>query len=194
MFNKFSSIQNAQEFCQLLSTCDVCPGNSDFSDLVNMKKGPGGQIPVRITPNDKYIVFNSSGTIRHAKCTIIIPRDCKRCPPCTVHRSDLASHRSKMKVKMNTPHDLSSTTPNSYLSHSKLHIKMTKLQADRRRLKRRSGYLELKIEEIYRNEIAILSHQQLASLDKSLEDCAEQMNSVLPVGSNRNLIFNRESR
>ena len=65
-----SSILTEDEFTALLgklATLSVCIGNRDLPGVVEAKKGPEGQVPVRITAS--YVYYN--GTIHHIRCVLL---------------------------------------------------------------------------------------------------------------------------
>ena len=104
----------------------VCARNDDFPDLVELKRGPEGQIPVSITPKDEYC----NGTIQHKCCKMMLQEgECGRCDVCRIHRSDLASmvHRLKKKNVVTA----SSTMPHVSMSYSQLQQKADSVQADK---------------------------------------------------------------
>lgn len=76
-----------------VTSLQVCIGNSDFPDLIELMKGDEGQIPARITANDVFI----DGVIRHQQCQLLSSRP--RCSICSIYRSELSKVLVRQKVK-----------------------------------------------------------------------------------------------
>ena len=94
--------------CSKLNYFNVCTGNPDFEDVVASKKGSEGQIPIKVTNMDAYV----NGTIHHKKCSLMIEPAESRCAVCKVHRGDLSSAHSRLKIKQFNVGSASSNAPN----------------------------------------------------------------------------------
>ncbi|XP_033103726.1 uncharacterized protein LOC117106473, partial [Anneissia japonica] len=182
-FGESLKFEDWSRLCSLLVTAKICKGNSDFPCLVEKRKGPDGQLPLKVTPKDVFI----GNTIRHTDCSLLVPQDIDRCKVCKIHRADLCSLRSAYSKEKTTL-----TVPNKFLSNFQLCNKATTLQSDCRRLKRRSGYLEDKIKNIYSQESLELCPQASFSMESVMEMTSSEIEKSLPMNSAAKLLWEQQ--
>ncbi|XP_033114332.1 uncharacterized protein LOC117114750 [Anneissia japonica] len=163
-------VEDTERLCHLLASKSICVGNGDFGDLVNSKRGPDGQIPLKITSNDRY--FSEYENIRHNNCHLLVEGD--RCHVCRIHRTDLAAMRSALhRKKCDEQVSPSSTIPNKFLTRRQLENKAVHLQMDRRSLKRRNTSLEDRVNKMYNAESEVVPHHQSTQLMEAFNACTE---------------------
>ncbi|XP_033107351.1 uncharacterized protein LOC117109202 [Anneissia japonica] len=168
---------------------NICKGNDDFEDIIERKRGPDGQVPIRVSKNDTYSPI--SKTIRHNECFLFVPEGSQRCDMCKIIRPNLCAIRANQsKATPTVP--ASSTIPNRYLSHSQLLNKSSAQQADRVHLKRKIESLQDKITEMHNKESEVLNHEQSRSMEETVAANADEFNNALPPGSAARLLFDQQ--
>ena len=183
------SILTEEEFTALLgklATLFVCIGNRDLPSVVEAKKGPEGQVPVRITASDIYC----NGTIRHIRCSLLSNKP--RCDICRIHRSDLMVLARREMRKSESVFSLESAIPNKRLSHQQLQEKVSLLQADRRGLKRRSLALQERVESMMKVENVAVSGVQHDQFQVMMSENDEEMGKLLGLSATAKLLWEQQ--
>ena len=175
---------------QKITTFSTCEGNgcADFPVLVEKRKGPEGQIPVRITAHDVLI----GETIRHIHCQLLQSDQTTRCQICKVHRGDLMSMTSQERSKKSLAVSIDSPIPNIRLTTRQLHEKVSLLQKERRNLKRRGVVLQEKISSMINQEAVLVTDLQDGELKAALNQCDVELTDTLVKDSPAFLLWKQQ--
>ena len=126
---------NVEEFINIISLAYMCPGNEDFSLLVENKIEKGSELcsfdkekSVRAyIQNSECCQVRHWSVIRTYKCELLILNN-QRCEPCTKHRKVLLklSDRKSGLDESFVPKNI----PNEALSHKQALVKLSAIQKD----------------------------------------------------------------
>ena len=181
-------VSECGRLCQFIATSAVCQGNDDFTELIDLKKGQDGQVPVSITSRDVV----KGGTIRHVSCQLLIEAELGRCAVCRIHRTDLSAMLHRLRSKEGHVVTASSTIPHSSMSVGQLQQKAEKLQVERRMLKRKSIALEEKVAALLEKEGVTLDPKQEEAMKATFDVCDSRMTVAFPEGSPSKLMWEQQ--
>ncbi|XP_033103677.1 uncharacterized protein LOC117106387 [Anneissia japonica] len=78
---------------------NICIGNNDFQDVTEHKKGPEGQIPIRVSKNNTY--SSTFKTIRDNQCLLFVSEGIQRCKHVQNHKAKRKYYTSQSKQSYN---------------------------------------------------------------------------------------------
>ena len=149
----FSSLDkdNVINFFEQLTSCMVCNGNDDFTDIIDSKIRDGVSTLFEddtgkgVIQGEHFESLKHMKTIRSTSCAMLIQTGKPRCDNCTTFRKNCLY---KMRVRNDaSPEQPSKFKPNVYMSKRELQEKSASLQQERKLLIQKVKRLQQKIEK-----------------------------------------------
>ena len=187
---------NLQSFFDFYLEFHICPGNSDFPEVIKNKFAHGTDLNfhdkqknVKAKIENKiFSTVEELDTIRTINCEVFIPKSDSRCGPCQVFRKHLTTmtHRAdKEKSKSSGKY-----IPNKYMPRVDLEKKTQQLQKDVRFLNQQKKRNEAKIEKLFRSNKVSLSRD----IDEKLNDILMSSKSGFDPNSPKHLFWEQQRK
>uniref|UniRef100_A0A7M6DPD0 Uncharacterized protein n=1 Tax=Clytia hemisphaerica TaxID=252671 RepID=A0A7M6DPD0_9CNID len=169
--------ENALELFSAVMGLNICPGNTDFVDLIQHKlrssgiqqfKGADKEV-IAFMQTESMLTIEDMTVIRHKQCELAFSGSGSRCQVCTSYRSNLFAMRTRIQRRSADKSPPSIFTPDSKLSHEDLLDKLKRLEIEKKSLSERLNRMTKKVSQLLKRDGTELDDETAVIINETLE-------------------------